>query len=158
MFQTLKNTRLFNECTNQELHEIDNICEKITFNEGELIFEAKSSAKYLYIICEGAVELRFKVNYYNASQNITLDRKTVGEVFGWSALTKPNIYTLSAWALQNSDLLRIDEKDIKELCAKNDRLGYMLMKNIAEIIGERFELVQKMLINEIQQNLKEKEL
>jgi signal-transduction protein with cAMP-binding, CBS, and nucleotidyltransferase domain len=158
MHQILRELRLFRDFNNQELEEIDKICQKITFNKDELIFEAKSPAKNLYIISKGAVELRFEVNYYNASQNITLDRKSRGEAFGWSALTKSNIYTLSARALQNSDLLMINEKDINDLCSKNDHMGYIIMKNISEIIGERFELVQKMLINEIQQNLKEKEL
>ena len=158
MFQILKESRLFNGCPSPELHDIYNICQKITFNEDELIFEAKSSAEYLYLISKGSVELRFEVYYYNASQKITLDRKSTGDAFGWSALTKSNIYTLSAWAIQNSDLLRINGNDINDLCSKNERMGYILMKNISEIIGDRFELVQKMLINEIQQNLKEKEL
>jgi signal-transduction protein with cAMP-binding, CBS, and nucleotidyltransferase domain len=158
MLQILKESRLFNECTDQELNEIANICQKITFKNGERILEARSSAEYLYIVSEGVVELRFTVNYYNASEEITLEQKARGEVFGWSALTKPNVYTLSALAVQNSDLMRLHEKDIKELCAKNDHLGYVLMKNLAEIIGERFQIVQTMLINEIQQNLKEKDI
>ncbi len=157
MFQILKESRLFNECTIQELNEIAKICKKITFKTGERIFEAKSFAEYLYIVSEGAVELRFTISYYNVSQEITLERKTEGEVFGWSALTKPNVYTNTALAIQDSELLSINERDIKELCAKNEHLGFILMKNIAEIIGERFQMVQKMLMNEIQQNLKEKE-
>jgi signal-transduction protein with cAMP-binding, CBS, and nucleotidyltransferase domain len=158
MIQVLKESRLFRECTNQELEEIADVCTTVTFKNGEHIFEAKSFAEYLYIVSEGAVELRFEINYYNASQELILERKTRGEAFGWSALTKPNIYTLTALAVQNSDLLILNDRDLRELCAKNDHLGYILMKNIAEIIGERFQMVQNMLINEIQQNLKEKEL
>ena len=157
MFQILKESRLFNGCTNQELQKITKICKMITFKNGEFIFEATSFAEYLYIIAEGAVELRFNVNYYNASQEIILERKTRGDVFGWSALTKPNIYTLTALAIQNSDLLSLNERDLKELCAENNHLGYVLMKNIAVTIGERFQIVQNMLINEIQNNFKEKE-
>jgi len=157
MFQILKESRLFNECTNQELNEISKICKKITFKTGEHIFEAKSFAEYLYIVSEGAVELRFTISYYNVSQEITLERKTSGEVFGWSALTKPNLYTFTAMAIQDCDLLSLNERDIRELCKKSEHLGFILMKNIAEIIGERFQMVQKMLMNEIQQNLKQKE-
>ncbi len=157
MFQILKESRLFNECTIQELNEIAKICKKITFKTGERIFEAKNFAEYLYIVSEGAVELRFTISYYNVSQEITLERKTEGEVFGWSALTKPNVYTNTALAIQDSNLLSLNERDISELCKKNEHLGFILMKNIAEIIGERFQMVQKMLMNEIQQNLKEKE-
>ncbi len=157
MFQILKESRLFNECTNQELNEISKICKKITFNKGEHIFEAKSFAECLYIVSEGAVELRFTISYYNVSQEMTLERKTGGEVFGWSALTKPNVYTNTALAIQDSNLLSLNERDIRELSKKNEHLGFILMKNIAEIIGERFQMLQKMLMNEIQQNLKEKE-
>ena len=157
MFQILKESRLFKECTIQELEEIADLCKTVKFKNGEHIFKAKSFAEYLYIVSEGAVELHFEINYYNASQELTLERKTRGEVFGWSALTKPNVYTLHALAVQNSDLLCLIERDLKELCTKNEHLGYVLMKNIAEIIGERFQMAQNMLVNEIQNNFNEKE-
>ena len=158
MFQILKECKLFNECTIQELEEIADLYKPVTFKKGEHIFEAKSFAEYLYIVSEGTVELHFEINYYNASQELILERKTRGEVFGWSALTKPNIYTLTALATQDSDLLIINERELRELCAKNNHLGYVLMNNIAVTIGERFQIVQNMLIYEIQNNFREKEL
>jgi signal-transduction protein with cAMP-binding, CBS, and nucleotidyltransferase domain len=157
MFQILKESRLFKECTTKELEEIADLCKTVTIKNGERIFAAKSFAKYLYIVCQGAVELQFEINYLNASQELTLERKTRGEVFGWSALTKPNVYTLTAVAVQNTDLLSLNERDLEELCVKNEHLGYVLMNNIATIIGERFQLVQNMLVNEVQNNFKEKE-
>ena len=157
MLQILKESRLFNECTNQELNEVGKIYKTISFAKGKCIFKAKSFAEHLYIVSKGEVELHFTVDYFNISQEITLERKTRGGVFGWSALTKPNLYTFTALAIQDSDLLSLNERDIRELCAKNEHLGFILMKNIAEIIGERFQMLQKMLMNEIQQNLKEKE-
>ena len=53
---------------------------------------------------------------------------------------------------------QITAKDIEKLSAENNHLGYILMKNIADTIGGRFDLVQRMLIDLIQQNLKEKEV
>lgn len=158
MLPILKESRLFRECTDPEFHEIANIVQKMSIKEGECIFEAKTMATHLYVVSEGAVELRFTVDHYNVPREITLDRKARGEVFGWSALTKPNVYTLTALATQDSELLRVNGKDLKALCAKNDHLGYAVMKNIAEIIGERFELVQNILMNEIQQNLRQREV
>lgn len=157
MIELLKQARVFKEFTTQELQEIANICERITFKSGERIFEAESPAEYLYIVAKGGVELQFKVTHYHALKEVTLDRKLEGEAFGWSALTEPHHYTLSAMAMQDSELLRIKANDIKKLCAENNHLGYILMQNIAEIIGERFASVQKLLIDIIQQNLIEKE-
>jgi CRP-like cAMP-binding protein len=158
MLELLKAAKIFVGCTTQELKDISNICQSISIKKGAQIFEAKSPADHLYIVANGGVELRFTVTHYFASQEITFDRKFKGEAFGWSALTEPNLYTLAAWAVKDSELLRLNAKDIKKLCSENYHLGYVLMKNVAEIIGERFDLVQKIVIDTIQQNLKEKEL
>jgi signal-transduction protein with cAMP-binding, CBS, and nucleotidyltransferase domain len=158
MVELLKEAKIFKNCSNQELNDISNICETISVNEGEQVLEAKSPADHLYVIADGCIELRFTVTHYFSSQEITLDRKVKGEAFGWSALTEPHLYTLAAWAVKDSKLLRLKADDIKSLCSKNHHLGYILMRNIAEIIGGRFDLVQKILIDTIQQDLKEKEL
>jgi CRP-like cAMP-binding protein len=158
MLEILKEAKIFEDCTNQELADISNICQKISVKDGAQILEARSPADYFYVIAEGCVELRFTVTHYFSSQEITFDRKVKGEALGWSALTEPHLYTLAAWAVKDSELLRLKADDIKNLYSKNHHLGYVLMKNIAEIIGGRFDLVQNILIDTIQQNLKEKEL
>lgn len=157
MIDLLKEAAVFKDFTSQELIEISKICQRVAFKSGERIFEAESPAEYLYIVSQGAVELRFKVTHYFASKEITLDRKFNGDAFGWSALTEPYIYTLSALTMQDSKLLKFKANDIMKLCTDNNHLGYHLMKNIAEIIGERFASIQRILIDVIQQNLKEKE-
>ena len=157
MIELLKEARLFKECTDKELKDIADICHKITFRDGEYIFSADTPAEFLYIVQDGAIDLRFLVTHYAASREITMDRKFRAEAFGWSALTEPHVYTLSALAANDTELLRINEKDMMVLCKENSHLGYVLMKMTAEIIGERFDLVQKLLIDVIQKNLNEKE-
>ena len=124
---------------------------------GERIFEAKSPAEYLYVVNEGMVEIRFNVTYFNATKEITLERRLKGDALGSSALSKPNIYTLSALAVQDSELIKFKASDIKQLCDENAHLGYVVMNNISEVIGERFASVQKILVDVIQQSLREKE-
>ncbi len=158
MLNLLEEARLFKECTSQELLDINDVCQKISYKNGECIFKAGSPTEYLYVVSEGAVELRFKVNLYQSSQEITIERISEGEVFGWSALAKSHTYSLSAFVVKDSNLLRIKEKDLLRLCTATHHLGYILMKNITEIISERFELVQKMLIDLIRKDLSEKEI
>lgn len=158
MIDLLQETVLFKGCTTQELKEVAKICERAEFKVGEYIFRAKTDAMFLYIIREGVVELRFSVTHYQAAREITIDKKVRGDVFGWSALTEQNTYTLSAIVVKDSKLLRFKSKDLRILCEKDNHLGYIIMKNISEIIGYRFELVQKMLIDLIQKDLRDKEL
>jgi CRP-like cAMP-binding protein len=158
MIDLLREARLFKECTSEELEDIATICHKIAFKNGEYVFSANTPAEFLYLVQDGAIDLRFLVTHYSASKEMTIDRKFKGDAFGWSALTEPHVYTLSALAAKDTELLRIGEKDMMRLCKENSHLGYVLMKTIAQIIGERFDLVQKLLIDVIQKSLSEKEL
>ena len=97
-------------------------------------------------------------SHYAASKEITLDHKFGGDVFGWSAMTEPYIYTLSALSVQDSELLQFKADDLKTLCKRNSHLGYILMNNISEIISERFSAQQRILIELVRQRIKEKEI
>lgn len=153
----LKKSKLFGECTDQELEKVALACETNAVQAGETIFETGAPAEHLFIVSEGSVELRFTVTYYNASQEITLDRKLKGDVFGWSASAADRTFTLSAVSAGNSRLLRIHRSDIQKLCTESDHFGHVFMKNIADIIGQRFIAIQRMLLEEIQHYLKNQE-
>lgn len=158
MIDVLKDCRVFKGCSSEELAAITKICERVTYDSGERIFEAGQPAAYLYIVTAGSVELRFKVTHYHAATEVALNREVQGNAFGWSALVEPFTYTLSAEVTQNSGLVRIKANDIKRLCTDNNHLGHTVMRNIAEIIGERFVAVRKVLIDLVQQNLIDKEV
>ena len=157
MLSLLKESKLFGECTDQELEKVAVACETNTAEAGETIFEAGTPAEHLYVVSEGSVELRFTVTHYNASQEIAIDRNFKGDVFGWSASAAARTFTLSAVAVRNSKLLRINRSDIKRLCTESDHFGHVFMKNIADIIGQRFIMVQQVLIEVTQHYLKKQE-
>jgi len=158
MVDLLQQTRLFRECTRHELEDIARYCEKARCYEGQRIFEAKQPAEDIFIVKNGIIDLTMTVVHYTVPQDITIDRKSAGDVFGWSALTEPYRYTLSAVAVKESEVLKINRLVIKRMCEQNIFFGYMLMKTIAAIIGERFALARQMLMEMIQQDLSEMEL
>ena len=157
MIDLLKQSSLFEGLRAEELREIANVSQILKVKKGDRVFEAGSPAESLFVIGTGEIDLRFKVTYYNAAAEISLDRKSRGEAFGWSALIGPHRYTLSALALQDSDLLQMNQRDIKRLCEENNHLGYVLMTNLAKIVGNRFTRVEEVLIQQARQSLKQKE-
>ena len=159
MVSLLKEARIFEDCTTQELEDIATICERVSFTSGEYLFEANSPAEHLFLIIKGLLELHFNVTHYNAARKITFERVKQGEILGWSsALTQPRVYALSAIAVKDSELLKIRVNDIEKLCMENNHLGYVVMKNISETISKRFQVLRHMLIDEIQHELNQKEL
>lgn len=157
MLELIKQSRIFEGLEEDELQEIMKICQITEFHKGEKVFEIGESAEHLFIVKEGEVELRFKVIYQNISTSVCLERKPRGEPLGWSALTEPYKYTLSAIAVTEAELLQMGHKELKGLCEKNNHLGYVLMSNIAKLIARRFILTQEKLIQEIQNALRKRD-
>jgi CRP-like cAMP-binding protein len=125
--------------------------------QGEPIFKAGEPARFLFSVLSGKIELRIKVVYYLATVEIPLEAVAAGGTFGWSALVPPCNYTLSAHATEDSELLKIGQTDLQELCEANSRVGNIVLTNITRVVGARYELVLKMLVGEIQNGLKAKD-
>lgn len=158
MINLLKESKLFAGCTGEEIADIANVAQKIRVQARERIFAAGEPAEYLYVVLEGAVSLRFEVSYFDASREITLDRKQAGEAFGWSVFVEPSLYTLSAFAESDAELMKVRRQDLAALCEGSHHLGFVIMKNISEIIAGRYGAVQNMLVGAIQQDLQRREL
>lgn len=125
----------------------------LSVKAGEIIFSVGSPAEHLYVVKSGLVELLFSVSSYAALQDITIDRKFEGDAFGWSATTSPHAFSLSSVASADSELIRICRADLMRLCAENDHFGHVFMKNMADIIGRRLNLIRRMLVDVVQDRL-----
>lgn len=157
MIQNLERFAILRGLGPEELDAISKLCRTAKFNQGDRIFEAGEQASSLFLVYAGKIELRFKVVYLNAAVELVLETITGGQTIGWSALAPPHKYTLSAYAAEDCDLMRVDQAEIHRLCETNLHLGYVFMKNVARIIGERFHAGQLLLVKEIQDGLKRKD-
>jgi CRP-like cAMP-binding protein len=157
MLDALKATPAFVDCTISELEKVAQICDGITVKKGEQLFEPDSPADTVYVVVNGAIELRFYAIYYNEPQPVPIDRLFKGDLIGWSALSEGGRFTLAAVALQDTELLRMRGDKLQRLCADNHHFGYVVQRNVGAIIARRFTLVLKMLIGIVQDSFKRRE-
>src|SRR5574337_1139574 len=157
MLDALRATPAFSGCTTSELEQVVTICDKMTIKQSEQLFAPDSPADTIYIVEDGAIELRFYADYYNEPQPIPVDRLFRGDLVGWSALSDDGYFTLAAIALRDTSLLRMQGVKLRKLCADNHHFGYIVQRNVAAIIARRFTLVLKMLIKTVQDDFKRRE-
>ncbi len=157
MLDALKTTPAFTDCTTSELEQVSTICGKMTVKQGEQLFAPDSPADTIYVVEDGAIELRFYADFYNEPQPIPVDRLFRGDLVGWSALTEGGSFTLAAIALRDTSLLRMQGGELRKLCADNHHFGYVVQRNVAAIIARRYTLVLKMLIGTVQDDFKRRE-
>lgn len=149
MIELLRESTLFGGCTPAQLEAVAARCTRHAYPAGTSIFEAQTPADHLYVVERGPVELHFTLTCYGATQQIAVDRKLRGDVVGWSALVAPRVYSLSAAAMHDATLLRIGRDDLDTLLV-DSHFGQVVMSRLAEIIAQRFNVMQQMLIDMVQ--------
>ena len=148
---------IFEGLTAQDSEAILQRGEIITVKKGTKVIEAGQPASALLLVRSGKIELRFNVVYYNGSIEVPLEILGAGGVIGWSALIPPRNYTLTGYATEDSELLQLQGSTLQDYCEAYPQVGHTVMSNVARIVSERYEIARKLLIGEIQRDLKKKE-
>ena len=132
----LRGIDIFDGLTAGELKYISEICRIVKLKRGARILTRGDIAKDLYVVKSGKVNLCLQVPVLLADKEIVVDIKSVGDVFGWSALVEPHELTLSAYCDEGCELIQMRGKEILSLCANKHHLGYILFGNLAKIIRQ----------------------
>ena len=85
------------------MKEITDMAQEEAFDENLILFNRGDVAENLYVLLEGMVTLFIKET---GSVFFSIDEP--GQVFGWSALVEPNVYTASAKCFAGAKVLKID--------------------------------------------------
>jgi CRP/FNR family cyclic AMP-dependent transcriptional regulator len=107
-------------------------CKK--FEAHEVIFHEGQPAKEWYLICQGKVGIETALL---GCDRIRIDSLGPGEVLGWSWILPPYELHYSASALQPTEVIALDGKELVALFEKDHDLGYEMMKRFAQVIVRR---------------------
>jgi NADP-reducing hydrogenase subunit HndB len=67
------------------------------------------------------------------------------KAFGWSSLVAPYKYSLSAYcSTQTCEVVKIERQRLTKLFSEDNRLGYLVLSNMARVIGKRFQKLEKL--------------
>lgn len=116
---------------------------EITCGKGERIFKEGDAATSLWIVKQGQVDLGFELPGRTTPESHPLFTIPAGRAFGWSCFVPPHKYRLSAFCSSSSCVvLRLDKEFLLGALDKDPALGYRVMANLAELVGERFQALQ----------------
>lgn len=130
----LKQSDIFYQFTPTQLELVGNLCQEVTFNNGEMVFLENSGSKELYVIAQGEVDILI-----NRGAAADADKKETavarlrrGQSFGEVALVDEGLRSASARAAQKDTHLLVIQRDkLIMLCETYPQLGYRLMYNLA---------------------------
>ena len=70
-----------------------------------------------------------------------------GEAFGWSSLVEPFKFSAGARCVEDSTVISIDVRKLKDQINQDYRLGYIIMGKVSKIISDRLRNTRLQLIH-----------
>jgi len=137
--ELLRRYPLFAGQNNYMLEEIAMLSSEVTKAKGEWLFHENEEAARLYLVLDGAVALTLFVHLDGELQHLSTSHSLgKNEIVGWSSIVMPHQYKLGARAVKETQLLEIEAVPLRQLLDDNPEYGYHFLRQIAEVVSERF--------------------
>jgi len=119
-----------------------------TFKKGEYIFRQGEQPTHIYLVKTGRVEL------LTSDQEVTVHKETItaGGSFGVAALMAMQKSTISAVALEDSEIIVLSRKALIELRHEDAELFALLMMNVARELARKLIMTDDMLLQHVREH------
>ena len=137
----LKGHELFTSLSMEGVQKINEISEVKEYKAGETIFEPNQEASNIYILLEGLVALRFpaKEDAFSAG----LIRIEKDDLIGAGALLGSSTYISQAYCVEDSKVLAINGKRLRDILEEDRSTGFDVLIKIAQAYFERYIFIMK---------------
>jgi CRP/FNR family transcriptional regulator len=140
----LRSCELFVDLNDKELERIAAIAYREDYGPGDLVFIERAQASRLFILYRGRVQVHIQLrSVLELNGEVTIEEVEPGRVFGWSSLVKQRRFTASARALEPVTVIAIEADDLNDLFDRDAHLGFVVMKQLAEVIASRLRHTRK---------------
>lgn len=134
--EILKEFALFEGVNDDVLKDIAALCHERSYREGELCFLQGRKATELYLCRIGSVDVTVRVRE-PWGMEVTVHTARADEIFGWSAMLEPYIYTASAKCQERTKVICINRSDLINFFREKPEVGYLVMTNLGTVISSR---------------------
>lgn len=151
---TRTQTELFAGLGERDARAIEALGSRATLKEGEVLFRLGTDADRLFLIERGRVALTLPMRVLDREETVLVEERGTAQALGWSALTPPHRFTLTATALVETEVLALPRSALFAHFDRHPAVGYVVARNVAAIIGQRLEIFQAMWLREMQRVVK----
>jgi len=108
------------------------ISEKLSLNEGNILFNVGDSADHFYVLLKGQVQLSL-----GQDRPVVYQARHPGEIIGWSCLIGRPTYSATAECKESTNLLKFDRQSFFTILTQNPANEALLFRRLAEMLGNR---------------------
>ena len=129
--EVLSKISLFSQMKNRDLKRISKLAHNHSFKSGELIIREGEVDSRLFVIISGEVEI---IKNLGSQKEKLLNVLRSYNYFGEMALLDDYVRTASVVAKENTEVLSLDQWNIREEIRKNPLIAIELLQNLSRRI------------------------
>ena len=130
----LKQIPVFHQLSDRQIREIENLCHKRRYKQGETVFKKLAPGEGMFIILSGSIEIFTEDKSGNKNILAVLND---GEFFGELSLLDSDTRSATAIATQDSHLLAFLRPDLQSFSKRNPQTGNKILFNLARVMAAR---------------------
>ncbi len=134
-------TELFKGIDFDVMEKLASICIEENYAKDTVLFQKGEKAENLYILEEGTVNLEIK-----NGGSLVYSLTDPGEVFGWSSLVEPALYTASGVCATDLKAVRIEKKKLNMILNDHPGTGLMILRRLGGVFSKRLAIVYQDLL------------
>jgi len=143
----LKMVDIFRGLSPRQLESLAQVSEETKYRGGEVVFTEHSSGAEVYIIKKGKVCIELGLK--GKPNTATIQRLGAGQIFGELTLVDRRNRSATAMCDNDCEIITIDRDKLDELFERDSRLGYIVMRNLAQLLAVRLRRTDLMLVASI---------
>ena len=115
------------------------------FAAGEFVFQKGDEPSHIYVVKSGSIELFFP------DHEVMIEKKRlgVGECLGQVALLGMHQHTISAVALEETEILMLSRRALQSFLQEDIELFALLMMNLARELARRLQFTDELLLKSL---------
>ena len=133
-FITVKNSRLLQDLSDQDLDKLAIYCEMRTMNEGTTVFIENMLGESLFLITKGSIRIS---KMFAEGDEKTLVVLGPEDVFGEMAVIDGLPRSATARVAENAELISFKKKDLERLGSEDATLALKVVSNIVKVFSQR---------------------
>jgi len=145
-----RHPELFSGLAEADATSLAQLGSRVVLEPGQLLFRIGDEATQLYVVERGAMELRMPMQVEGQEEDVRIEDCLPGDTLGWSTLVPPHRFTLTATARQHAELTAFARDALLAHFASHPAAGYVVLGNIAAVLGQRLQVFQAMWVRQMQ--------
>ena len=133
VIDNLRRAEIFAGLIDEELLMVADLCKAVRVPAGKAVFNEGDEGDELFIIHEGSVRVMINTRSPDGTfAPSTINMLYKGQCFGEMILLNSAVRSATVVAADSATLIVIREPDFRQLCDSNPRIGYVVIRNLAQ--------------------------